>query len=576
MSRVKTELDGKASTGGTLKNPSSLTVKGNGTESFKYDGSAAKTLNIKAGSNVSVSSDTSGNITISATDTNTDTNTSHSHSAGVGLVGSGSAGTGSGTYDYKAKLRSETALTVDSAAATTTSGRVYPVAVDKTGYLCVNVPWSDTNTDTNTTYTFATGDNNGTFKVTPSGGTASNISIKGLGSAAYAATSDFVAASHTTSHAPSNAQKNSDITKAEIEAKLTGTISTHSHAHTIPTSGSWWNGGFTQITSAGVMEAGKYIDFHNTNATTNDYDVRLQCNHTSSTSSGNTVTLPSASGTLALVSGTSNLTVTSTGARYTATNGTNELWFGINVDGSKMGLYDSKGGSAGTGEYIISILPGQGSAGVRLNGTADKADKLTTARKIGKASFDGSADIALDAVMGRATSSTSSSTYANKYTKFATIDVSGGTYRTCAGTLQFIGREGDTINGDLAFYFRSGSAITSCSVSLKWKTMSNTNYENSIVAVKVSDSKYDLYYKSLGNWDTMTVTATNVVGVDYLTFHNSQSWVDSVTAAATSSFSRLTLGTSSTTAAAGNHTHTVLTDAEVKSIVNSALGITMS
>ena len=68
----------------------------------------------------------------------TDTNTSHSHSAGVGLVGSGSAGT-SGTYTYKAKLRSETALTVNSAAATT-SGNVYPVAVDKSGYLSLNVP----------------------------------------------------------------------------------------------------------------------------------------------------------------------------------------------------------------------------------------------------------------------------------------------------------------------------------------------------------------------------------------------------------------------------------------------------
>ena len=31
------------------------------------------------------------------------------------------------------------------------------------------------------------------------------------------------------SHAPTNAQKNSDITKAEIEAKLTGTITTHTH-----------------------------------------------------------------------------------------------------------------------------------------------------------------------------------------------------------------------------------------------------------------------------------------------------------------------------------------------------------
>jgi len=34
------------------------------------------------------------------------------------------------------------------------------------------------------------------------------------------------------SHAPSDAQKNSDITKAEIENKLTGTITTHSHTVT--------------------------------------------------------------------------------------------------------------------------------------------------------------------------------------------------------------------------------------------------------------------------------------------------------------------------------------------------------
>ena len=33
-------------------------------------------------------------------------------------------------------------MTVDSAAATTASGRVYPVAVDKSGYLSVNVPWT--------------------------------------------------------------------------------------------------------------------------------------------------------------------------------------------------------------------------------------------------------------------------------------------------------------------------------------------------------------------------------------------------------------------------------------------------
>lgn len=61
----------------------SLTVKGNGTSSFTYDGSSAKTLNIKAGTNVSVISDTSGNITISSTDTNTTYSAATQSAAGL-------------------------------------------------------------------------------------------------------------------------------------------------------------------------------------------------------------------------------------------------------------------------------------------------------------------------------------------------------------------------------------------------------------------------------------------------------------------------------------------------------------
>lgn len=65
----------------------------------------------------------------------------------------------------------------------------------------VKIPASD---NTNTTYTFATGDNNGTFKVTPSGGSATNIAIKGLGSAAYTASSAYATASHTHNYAGSS------------------------------------------------------------------------------------------------------------------------------------------------------------------------------------------------------------------------------------------------------------------------------------------------------------------------------------------------------------------------------------
>jgi hypothetical protein len=54
-----------------------------------------------------------------------------------------------------------------------------------------------TPTDTNTTYTFATGTTNGTFNFTPLGGSATSVAIFGLNTAAYQPTTAFAAASHT-------------------------------------------------------------------------------------------------------------------------------------------------------------------------------------------------------------------------------------------------------------------------------------------------------------------------------------------------------------------------------------------
>ena len=52
------------------------------------------------------------------------------------------------------------------------------------------------NPNTNTTYSFATGDANGQIKVTPSGGSAQNVSVKGLGTAAYTASTAYAASNH--------------------------------------------------------------------------------------------------------------------------------------------------------------------------------------------------------------------------------------------------------------------------------------------------------------------------------------------------------------------------------------------
>ena len=51
----------------------------------------------------------------------------------------------SGTYTVAADLLSTTKLTNNSAAVTEVANRVYPVALDNSGYLAVNVPWTDTN-----------------------------------------------------------------------------------------------------------------------------------------------------------------------------------------------------------------------------------------------------------------------------------------------------------------------------------------------------------------------------------------------------------------------------------------------
>ena len=155
-------------------------VQLNGTDKLGT-GTNTNPLNIKAGSNMTIT-ESNGTFTFAATNTNT----SHSHSAGVGLVGSGSAGT-SGTYAYKAKLRSETALTVDSAAATTTSGRVYPVAVDKSGYLSVNVPWTDTDTNTHNSHAIISGtksDNSTQIKGSASSGDIT-LGDSGVAAGAY-------------------------------------------------------------------------------------------------------------------------------------------------------------------------------------------------------------------------------------------------------------------------------------------------------------------------------------------------------------------------------------------------------
>ena len=74
------------------------------------------------------------------------------------------------------------------------SGTISLTKANVTAALGYTPPTSDTNT----TYTFATGDSNGQIKITPSGGSAQNVSVKGLGSAAYTASTAYATAAQGT------------------------------------------------------------------------------------------------------------------------------------------------------------------------------------------------------------------------------------------------------------------------------------------------------------------------------------------------------------------------------------------
>ena len=136
----------------TAANPT-LNVNSTGAKAIYYRGSAISAGYLAANRTYEFVYNGTQYDFIGDIDTNTDTNTntSHSHDAGVGLVGSGSASTSGGTYTYKAKLKDETKNANDSLARpSANANRLYPVEVDKSGYLAVTIPWSDTNTDTDT------------------------------------------------------------------------------------------------------------------------------------------------------------------------------------------------------------------------------------------------------------------------------------------------------------------------------------------------------------------------------------------------------------------------------------------
>lgn len=98
----------------------------------------------------------------------------------VGSLSTNNFISGSGISDFSAGILKFDTINIPTSSNGTTYGVGTNGQVLKSNGATIY--WSS---DSNTTYTIATGDSNGQIKITPSSGSAYNVGVKGLGSAAY-------------------------------------------------------------------------------------------------------------------------------------------------------------------------------------------------------------------------------------------------------------------------------------------------------------------------------------------------------------------------------------------------------
>lgn len=216
-------LTGTAANASKVSNP--LTIKVNsgtteGTNLYTYTGSSVKSLNIKAGSNITLTA-SSGTLTISSSYTNT------TYSAGTGLSLSGTtfslgtSGVSAGSYGPTANVSGSNGTTIN----------VPQITVDSYGRVTGVTNRVYTSVDTNTTYSL------GSFGVTA---TAAQLNFcSGVTSNIQTQLNNKAASSHTHSYLPlSGGTLTGDLTISTAKS-----ISIGWNTRVAKTSGVWIHGG---------------------------------------------------------------------------------------------------------------------------------------------------------------------------------------------------------------------------------------------------------------------------------------------------------------------------------------------
>ena len=199
------------------------------------------TVELVAGTNVTLTPDaTNDKITITAKDTT------------YGVATTSANGLMSSSDKSKLDGIASGANAYTHPSATAYSSGLYKVTVDNTGHVTkatavtkaditgLGIPGSDTNTwrgvqdnltSTATDQSLSANQGKVLKGLIDSHTSTTHLALGTTFSTAFRGDYGNTAYTHSQAvHAPSNAQKNSDITKSEIEAKLTGNITTHTHS----------------------------------------------------------------------------------------------------------------------------------------------------------------------------------------------------------------------------------------------------------------------------------------------------------------------------------------------------------